>query len=260
MTGNRSHSKVKPRTSKELKLLIYDCIEKFGPNCDLNFIDVSGIKTMDDLFSGVNSAFNGDISGWDVSRVVTMRDMFYGSLFNGDISGWNVSGVTSMEAMFMGSEFTGDISNWDVSRVENMESMFRDSRFNGDISRWDVSNVEWMQCMFANSQFNGNISQWDVSNVCDANAMFAGSQFLGDISDWALPKDAFVLDMFLESVMELKGLIPAWHKKMREDPDRESYWWWTPGCEDVYSDIDETENEQPDCEPPTEEELENLPF
>lgn len=254
------HEKVVVYNSRELKKLIFNYIEKFGPECDLNFIDVSHIRNMDNMFSGVNSAFNGDISGWDVSHAVTMREMFYGSLFNGDISHWNTSSVTAMEAMFMGSDFKGDISSWDTSNVTSMDSMFRDSRFNGDISRWNVSNVQWMQCMFANSQFNGDISQWDVSNICDANAMFAGSQFLGDISDWTLPKDAFVLDMFLESVIELKGLIPAWHKKMREDPDRESYWWWTPGCEDMYSDIDETESGQPDCEPPSQEELDNLPF
>lgn len=196
-------------TTKELKFLIFDYIEKFGPNCDLNFIDVSEIRNMDDLFSGINSTFDGDISGWEVSH------------------------------------------------VESMCGMFQSSLFNGDISQWNVSNVEWMQSMFANSQFNGDISRWDVSKACDASAMFAGSQFVGDIDAWKLPKDAHIGDMFAESVMELKGLVPAWYCKMRDDPERANYWWWTPDCEEL---LLLEKNRQLDCEPPTEEELENLPF
>eukprot|EP00961_Rhodomonas_salina_P132466 1782688-Rhodomonas_salina.1 len=36
------------------------------------------------------SAFNLDISGWDVSRVTTMSEMFAGaSVFNQDLAGWD---------------------------------------------------------------------------------------------------------------------------------------------------------------------------
>ena len=45
--------------------------------------------------------FNGDLSGWDVSRVTNMRTMFYSaSSFNGDISKWDVSRVTDMSWTF----------------------------------------------------------------------------------------------------------------------------------------------------------------
>ena len=85
----------------------------------------------------------------------------------GDISGWNVSNVIDMSEMFRNSQFNGDISRWNVSNVIDMSEMFRNSQFNGDISRWNVSNVTNMRSMFRNSQFNGNISNWDVSNVSD---------------------------------------------------------------------------------------------
>ena len=86
--------KVIARDSEHLKQLIKETIEQEGPNCDLNFIDVSQVTDMSDLFSW--SPFNGDISRWNVSNVTNMAWMFNGSKFNGDISKWDVSNVTDM--------------------------------------------------------------------------------------------------------------------------------------------------------------------
>ena len=41
--------------------------------------------------------------------------MFARSKFNGDISGWDVSRVENMSAMFNDSKFNKNISKWDVS-------------------------------------------------------------------------------------------------------------------------------------------------
>ena len=72
------------------------------------------------------------------------------SEFNGDISGWNVSNVKNMGNMFRYAySFKGDISKWNVSNVKNMNSMFRYAEsFNVDISGWKVSNVKDMSFMF----------------------------------------------------------------------------------------------------------------
>jgi surface protein len=117
-----------------LKDLIDEAIDKYGNECDLNFIDVSNVESM--------------------------SYMFYDSEFNGDISKWNVSNVENMDGMFCKSNFDGDISKWDVSNVGTMYRMFESSKFNGDISKWDVSNVKYMDCMFEDSKFNGDISKW----------------------------------------------------------------------------------------------------
>jgi hypothetical protein len=70
---------------------------------------VSDVTDMCSLFKGTPletySEFNGDISRWDVSNVVTMEKMFYWSKFNGDISRWDVSNVENMYAMFDHSYF-----------------------------------------------------------------------------------------------------------------------------------------------------------
>ena len=73
------------------------------------------------------SAFNGDISGWDVSSVEGMSFMFRGaSAFNQPLGSWAVSAVTDMSYMFDGaSAFNQPLGSWNVSSVENMSFMFR---------------------------------------------------------------------------------------------------------------------------------------
>ena len=81
-----------------MKKIVKEIIAEKGPNCDLNFIDVSNITDMSKLF--------------------------YGTKFDGDISKWNVSNVENMDYMFANSKFNQDISKWDVSNVENMNKIF----------------------------------------------------------------------------------------------------------------------------------------
>ena len=138
----------RPKNKKELMEIIREIIAEKGPNCDLNFIDVSNITDMSYLFW--KTKFDGDISKWDTSNVTNMCGMFQKCSFNGDISKWNVSNVKNMAAMFMFSEFNGDISGWDVSNVESMGWMFTKCPFNQDISKWNVRKVKGIKEMFDN--------------------------------------------------------------------------------------------------------------
>jgi surface protein len=102
-----------------------------------------GVTNMYSMFFGATS-FNGDIGGWDVSKVTNMSQMFRDATgFNQDISGWDVGNVTAMSFMFYGTDlFNGDIGGWDVGNVTAMSFMFyRAAGFNQSISEWDVGNV-----------------------------------------------------------------------------------------------------------------------
>lgn len=157
-------------------------------NEDVTDVDVSHMQDMSGLFKDIES-FTGIISGWDVSSVTNMSDMFLGAYsFNQDLSKWDVSSVTDMEGLFTSAEtFNGNISTWDVSNVTNMKQIFFSAKvFNRDISGWDVGSVTDMSYMFDKaSSFNQNISFWDVNKVTNMRSMFNSAKvFNQDISNW----------------------------------------------------------------------------
>jgi len=132
--------------------------------------DVSNVTDFQSTFRG-NDAFDQDLSGWGdkLGNVITMREMFRESDYNGDLSAWDMSKVVSTWDMFKDAGFNNpSINHWDLSSMDNMETMFGgvNCAFNQDISGWDVSNVVNMQNLFKeNKAFNQDLSGWDVGNV-----------------------------------------------------------------------------------------------
>ena len=68
----------------------------------MNLWCFDGIIDMSSLFKmasdSVGSYFNQDISNWDTTGVINMKDMFYGAIaFNQHIGNWDTAGVTNME-------------------------------------------------------------------------------------------------------------------------------------------------------------------
>ena len=99
-----------------------------GWDCQLNWIDVKGMKDLSKIFK--NTAFDGDISDWDVSECECMDQMFCDSWFtgkNGNIDKWNVSNVKSAKSMFQSSLFNQDISNWNFKNLKEYSGIFGNS-------------------------------------------------------------------------------------------------------------------------------------
>ena len=137
-----------PDNKEELIKIINECINENGLEANLNNIDTSNINDMSYLFSLFDE--NGR----------PKRHMCFNE-FNGDISGWNVSNVTDMSNMFRYSKFNGDISKWNVSNVTNMNQMFSRSKFNRrNISKWNVNKVKDMEDMFWNCPLEKNPPKW----------------------------------------------------------------------------------------------------
>ena len=122
----------KPKTKDELCEIISQRIKENGPKCDLNDIDVSKITDMSHLFDayyndGQFKDFNGDISNWDVSNVISMRSMFSGcEKFNCDIRDWDVSNVNIIDYMFSQCmNFKQNLDDWNISSYAcNMTNAF----------------------------------------------------------------------------------------------------------------------------------------
>ena len=153
-------NKFRKITSKrELQKIIIDAIKENGPNCDLNWIDVSGITDMSFLFN-----FTECLDYIEANRFRAQYP------FNCDISKWDVSNVKTMEGMFAAcNEFNQDISNWNVSNVLDMTEMFRfATNFNQPIGKWNVSNVKFFNTMFLGATtFNQDISNWKINPDAD---------------------------------------------------------------------------------------------
>ncbi|WQJ53754.1 MAG: hypothetical protein [Wendovervirus sonii] len=198
----------KVRSKEELQKLVNNVNIYYNKNdnFDLNWIDVSAITDMSELFMNLHY-FNCDISKWDVSNVKNMSYMFYYcKKFNADLSQWDVSNVEDMCEMFAYcQEFNADLSQWNVSNVKDMSFMFDNcEKFNADLSQWDVSNVEDMQGMFWNCPiFNSDLSKWEVSKVKNMSNMFAFCrEFNSDLSGWNVLKVDSFNDTFFQSSLK----------------------------------------------------------
>lgn len=132
--------KIKAINREHLQNLITTEIELNGNQCDLNYIDVSGIKNLSFLFS--NSKFNGNISEWDVSNVENMSFMFDNSEFNSDISKWNVSNVLDMRCMFFGTPLNQNFDSWLPLKVKTIENIFANTSCN---PWWNIEDYEERQ-------------------------------------------------------------------------------------------------------------------
>lgn len=176
----------------------------YAPN-GYEFIPNVGIRSkgdltrMDFMFKN-NATFNADISSWDVSNVVNMREAFNGcDMFDQDITGWDTSKVTSMYFMFRSADaFQQEIGSWDVSNVTDFGSMFQAMPFNSDITGWDVSSGTRFSAMFwGNDAFDRDIGGWDVSSATNMKEMFDNAVvFNQDISGWDVSNATNMQEMF----------------------------------------------------------------
>jgi prepilin-type N-terminal cleavage/methylation domain-containing protein len=72
---------------------------------------VTNVATM--FYSTSATIFNQNISGWDVSKVTNMNQMFQGATsFNQDLSRWNVSSVTSKPP----TDFSTGATSWTLPK------------------------------------------------------------------------------------------------------------------------------------------------
>ena len=125
-------------------------------NQDISSWDVSSVTDMESMFNG--TAFNNGgvpltwTTGTGTSNVTDMQAMFKDTTaFNQDISSWNVSSVILMTNVFYNAAaFNQDISSWDTSSVTGMVNMFYDAiAFDQNLNAWDVTNIASTPSNFA---------------------------------------------------------------------------------------------------------------
>ena len=123
-------------------------------NPDLSAWTFPAILTkFDSMFVNCPNLNTDSMSGWDMQYATNIRQMFWGTggmdrAFNGDITNWNVSNVTAFDWLFGGdysssnASFNRDIGGWNTSSALNMSLMFRyATSFDQDLSGWDINQV-----------------------------------------------------------------------------------------------------------------------
>ena len=136
--------------------------------------------SMNGAFHGCRSLVINATDAPDLSQVTDMSYMFQGATaFDSDISHWDVSRVTTdMNGMFReATAFNQSLSAWNVSRVIHMSQTFQEaSSFNQDLSGWNVSSVTDMSYMFQGATaFDQDLSDWNVYKHTNTNYMFKGT-------------------------------------------------------------------------------------
>ncbi len=108
---------------ESMDFAFYRCSNLAGQATDTP--DLSRVRDMVCMFEGA-TAFNQNVTNWDVRNVVDMRGMFEGAAaFNQDLSRWDVGGVQNMGWMFYGATaFNQNLRNWNVDNVQYMEDIF----------------------------------------------------------------------------------------------------------------------------------------
>ena len=216
--------------------------------------DVSMANMFYGVINGV-TAFNREISKWNMSKVTSLSGMFWwSSAFNNGlntstnpttgrtgINGWNIntSSPVTMDKMFAGTkDFNRPLLDWDTSTVTTMDSMFygvTNYKFNQDISKWNVGNVTSFTNMFTNSfAFNNGsnsdtnpitglpgINGWNINttaaSVSMASMFSSATAFNRNISGWNTSKVNTMNGMFAGASIFNNGYLSAVENQLTWD-------------------------------------------
>lgn len=215
----------------------------FSNYAGVEYWDMRNAEDLSDMFARCGDDIPEGIKNWKLPNVKTMKNMFLNSKIK-EYPEWYVDFVkkypsyrpkdkeellkilnhTKTFGIPSLSFRVRDVSliEIDVSNLKDLSYVFCVSEglkecknelvdFHG-IEYWDVGNVENMERIFMGSEINVDLSFWNVSNVKNFYEAFAKTPFNQDISNWKIQKNANIKDVFLNSVLEKEGRIPAWAK------------------------------------------------
>lgn len=142
-------------------------------NGDLTKWNTKSVTNFQGVFLDAISFIGTGVENFNTSQGLNMYKMFYhATLFNANLSKWDVSRVLNLKELFEGcTAFTGiGLNNWNIQNANDISYMFYNTPlFNNNLSKWDTSKVTNMKHTFTNSySFTGiGIDTWNTANVVD---------------------------------------------------------------------------------------------
>ena len=182
-----------PKLNKDSSIFMYN-LSSLNEVTSISLWDVSSIVNMQSMFYGTALVNLYDIKDWNIENVENLTYTFSHMEHLTDIKGlsnWNTKNINSLQNSFSFDSSLVDLSgleNWDTSKVENMNLTFamNVSLVSLEpIKNWDTSNVKIFSSMFSLDKSINNLSplsNWNVSNANDYRAMFAGCTTINDLN------------------------------------------------------------------------------
>lgn len=146
--------------------IVRDEIDRLGDEANLNHIDVSNCTNLQGLFNAEKN--NYIVLNYSVICKGTIDKPLMGEYwlegygvfkkYNFDVSGWNVSNVMNMSNMFYECRmFDCNISDWDISNCKNFKYMFyKCKNFYQDLSSWKIEKYDKWGDSPANNMLQGS--------------------------------------------------------------------------------------------------------
>ena len=182
-----------PKLNEDSSIFMYN-LSSLNEVTSISLWDVSSIVNMQSMFYGTALVNLYDIKDWNIENVENLIYTFSHMEHLTDIKGlsnWNTKNINSLQNSFSFDSSLVDLSgleNWDTSKVENMNLTFamNVSLVSLEpIKNWDTSNVKIFSSMFSLDKSINNLSplsNWNVSNANDYRAMFAGCTTINDLN------------------------------------------------------------------------------
>jgi hypothetical protein len=147
------------------------------------------------MFSGNTNFIGTGLANWNLTKVTNMAYFVGSTAFNSDISGWDLQSCTNASGLFSGTPFNHpSISNLNLHNISNINSMFLGcTAFNQDVNTkvvgtgadaylaWDTDPVTVMYGCFKGCQsFDYSIGKWNIGQL---DAFSALASFFYDVGD-----------------------------------------------------------------------------
>ena len=168
----------------------------------------TNLSTM--FFGNTNFIGNG-LTNWNLTKATNISSFLASTAFNSDISGWDLQSCIYANGLFAGTPFNHpSISNLNLHNITHITSMFQGcTAFNQDIDTkvvgtgadaylaWDTANVNDMHaCFNGATSFNYSIGKWkiDLTSLRGLASFFAyvGNNVTGGYTHDLLTKDVTI--------------------------------------------------------------------
>ena len=180
------------------------CNDQAVEEIDMTGFDISHITNMSNMFNGANhlKTIIG-IEGWDVSKATDMTNMFANcsALTSLNLSwGGNTKNVKNFAWMFANDnnlQTIDGIGEWNVSNATDISHMF--ACINLDSNPSTNYKYNFAQPQYCGSLTSLDLSNWDTSNVTNMEAVFWGQKSLttvGNFSKWNTGNVTNMRDLF----------------------------------------------------------------